>query len=282
MPLKFGLHGINSGSNANPESITRLAVAAEKAGFDSLSAGGHPFLSEKQSRIPPTLPTLDAALALAYVAASTRTIRLATGILLLPQYHPAILAKQVASLDVFSHGRFIFGIGVGWVEHEYEVLGLDYHDRGARADEYLRAMKVLWSEDRPTFRGKYVSFDSIRAYPHPVQKPHPPIVIGGNSPGADRRAVEQGNGWFGYGMNLEQTEKALAELKEVARRYARPAALGELEITIAPSIPIDLPTAEKFSKLGVHRLFLITPQNKTTQEIEQFIADVGNTLVGKV
>jgi probable F420-dependent oxidoreductase len=280
--LKFGLTSIHSGNNSNPENMLRAVLAAENAGFDSVWAGGHPFLSEKQSRIPPTLSLLDPIVALSYVAARTRTVRLGTGILLLPQFNPLILAKQLASLDVVSSGRLIFGVGVGWSEHEYEVLGLDYHNRGERADEYLEAMKVVWRDDKPVFHGRFVSFDSLQSLPHPVQKPHPPIVIGGNSPGAARRAIEKGNGWFGYGLNLEQIESAIAKLHEAEKRYTRPKELGELEISVAPSIPIDKPTAQKFAELGVHRLILIPPPNLNTPALEQFIENVGKTLVGKV
>jgi probable F420-dependent oxidoreductase len=280
--LKFGLASISAGPNSEPETMVRLAQAAESAGFDSIWAGGHPFLSEKQSRMPPNLRMLDSVVALAFIAAQTRTIRLATGIILLPQFNPLILAKELASLDALSGGRLIFGIGVGWSEHEYEVLGLPYNDRGKRADEYLQAIKVIWGEDKPVYHGRFVSFDSLQAYPHPVQQPHPPIVVGGNSPGAYRRAVEQGNGWYGYGLDLEETRRSVAGLREAAKGHPRPAALGELEITVAPHVPVDGATAQQFSELGVHRLILSPPQSVDSHAAERFIETVGSTLVGRV
>jgi probable F420-dependent oxidoreductase len=222
---------------------------------------------------------LDSVVGLAFIAAHTRTIRLGTGILLLPQFNPLILAKELASLDVLSGGRLIFGIGVGWSEHEYTVLGLSYHDRGKRADEYLRAINVIWSEDKPVYHGRFVSFDSLQAYPHPVQQPHPPIVVGGSSHGAYRRAIEQGNGWFGVGLDLEDTRRSVADLREAAKHYSRPAALGELEISVAPRVPVDRATAQQFSELGVHRLILAPPPNVDTPALEHFIETVGNTLV---
>lgn len=280
--LKFGLGALNSGVNSYPEKMIRIAQAAEKAGFESLWAGGHPFLSEKQSRMPPSMRMLDPIVTLTYVAAQTRTIRLATGIILLPQINPLILAKELASLDVISEGRLIFGIGVGWSEHEYEVLGISYHDRGKRADEYLKAIKVLWTEDRPAFRGKFVSFGDLQSLPRPVQKPYPPIIVGGNSAGTFRRAVKQGNGWFGYWLGPEEVAQSLAKLHEAEKRFTRPGGMDELEITITSKGPVDRSVAEQYSKLGVHRLILTPPQNVDISAIEDFIESAGKSLVGQV
>jgi probable F420-dependent oxidoreductase len=280
--LRFGLASINSGFNSSPERMARLAQAAEKAGFDSIWAGGHPFLSEKQTRMPPSLRMLDPIVALTFIAAHTQTIRLGTGILLLPQFNPVIAAKQLASLDVLSEGRLTVGIGVGWSEHEYEVLGIPYHDRGSRADDYLKAMKALWSQDKPVYHGKFVSFDGLQANPRPVQQPNPPIVIGGLSEEAYRRAVRQGNGWFGFGLDVEDTKRALAGLREAATRHSRPTELGELEISVAPRVPVDKATAQKFSELGVHRLNLMPPQDADEKVVEGFIETVGGTLIGQV
>ena len=174
------------------------------------------------------------------------------------------------------------GIGVGWSEHEYEVLGIPYRDRGSRADDYLKAMKALWSQDRPVYHGKFVSFDGLQANPRPVQQPNPPIVIGGLSEEAFRRAVRRGNGWFGFGLDLEDTKGAIAKLREASRKYTRPAELGELEITVAPRVPVTKATAQQFSELGVHRLNLIPPQDEDATVVERFIETVGSTLVGRI
>jgi probable F420-dependent oxidoreductase len=280
--LRFGLTSVHSGTNSYPAMMVRIAKAAESAGFDSIWAGGHPFLSEKQSRFPPALRLIDPIVALTFIAAHTRSIRLATGILLLPQFNPLILAKQLASLDVISGGRLIFGIGVGWSEHEYEVLNVSYKDRGKRADDYLSAMKVLWTAEKPAYHGPFVSFEDLQSYPHPARRPYPPIIVGGNSPKAYRRAIEQGNGWFGYGLDLDETARSVTDLRESAKQYSRPQALGELEISVAPSVIIDRTTAQKFSRLGVNRLVLIPPKNADILALEQFIGIVGNTLVGQV
>ncbi len=196
--LKFGLTSINAGATSYPETLIRIAQAAETAGFDSLWAGEHHVIATSSSTIPATSRYLNPVVALTFVAAHTRTIRLGTGILLLPQHQPLILAKELASLDVLSRGRLIVGIGVGWAEEEFEALGVPFRERGARTDEYLAAMRAIWSEEAPAYRGRYVSFQDVQAFPHPVQQPSPPIVVGGRAPGALRRTVEQANGWYGF------------------------------------------------------------------------------------
>lgn len=268
--------------NVNPDRIVRISQAAEKAGFESIWAGGHPFLSEKQSRFPASTPMLDPIVSLTFIAASTHTIRLGTGIVLLPQFNPVILAKELSSLDVLSGGRLLVGIGVGWSEHEYQVLGLSYHDRGRRADEYLRVMENLWGKERPNYRGEFVSFAELQALPRPVQKPYPPIIVGGNSPGTFRRAVRMGKGWYGFSLNPEEAAHAISGLRDAAKKYPRPPELGELEITVTPRGQVDAKVAEQYAKLGVHRLVLTSPQTPEVVEVEQFIQNAKDTLIGWV
>lgn len=280
--LKFGLSSINVGVSSYPETMVRIAQAAEAARFDTVWGGEHVVLSEAQSNIPPNSRFLDPVVALTFIAAQTRTIRLGTGVILFPQRNPLVLAKELASLDVLSGGRLIFGIGVGWSKQEYDALGVSFKDRGARADEYLAAMRAIWSETKPAYHGRFVSFADVQAYPHPLQQPYPPIVVGGRSSAALRRAVEQANGWFGWALDLDETSRIIAELREVAKRSTRPETLGELEISIAPRVPVDRTSAQQFAELGVHRLVLIPPRNVDTASVEQFIDTAGNTLVGHV
>jgi probable F420-dependent oxidoreductase len=280
--LKFGLTGINGGATSYPEVLVNLAQAAEAAGFDSLWAGEHSILAESSTRMPATRRLLNPLLALTFVAAQTRTIRLGTGVLLLPQHQPLILAKELATLDVLSNGRLMVGIGVGWSEEEYEALGVPYHDRGARADEYIAVMRAIWSEEKPAYHGKYVSFQGVQAYPHPVQQPAPPIITGGRAPAVVRRTIEQANGWYGFALDLDETAAVLAQLREAAKRYQRPATLGELEISIAPRVPIDKETAQSFAELGIHRLIFIPPPEKDAPSLVQWLTTLGETLVGQV
>ena len=280
--LKFGLTSINGGATSYPEALVRIAQAAETAGFDSLWAGEHHVLATSSSLIPATSRYLNPVVALTFVAAHTRIIRLGTGILLLPQHQPLVLAKELASLDVLSGGRLIVGIGVGWAEAEFEALGVPFHERGARTDEYLAAMRAIWSEETPAYHGKYVSFQGVQAFPHPVQQPNPPIVVGGRAPAVLRRAVEQANGWYGFALDLDEIANVLAELREAARRYHRPASLGELEVSVAPRVPLDKTTAQRFAELGVHRLILIPPRGMDAPALEQWVTTMGETLVGQV
>ncbi len=280
--LKFGLTSMNMGATSYPDALVRVAQAAETAGFDSLWAGEHSVLAESSERIPAISRILNPLVALTFVAAHTRTVRLGTGILLLPQHHPLILAKELASLDVLSGGRLIVGIGVGWAEAEFEALGVPFHERGARADEYLATMRAIWSEEKPAYHGQYVSFQGVQAYPHPVQQPTPPIVTGGRAPAVLRRTVEQAKGWYGFALDLDETAGVLAELREAAVHYHRPASLGELEISVAPRIPIDKETAQRFAELGVHRLILIPPWGKDAPALVQWITTLGETLIGQV
>jgi probable F420-dependent oxidoreductase len=280
--LKFGLSGINGGATSYPEALMGVVQAAEMAGFDSLWAGEHHVLAASSTTIPPTSRLLNPVVALTYAAAYTRTIRLGTGVLLLPQHQPLILAKELASLDVLSGGRLIVGIGVGWAEAEYEALGVPFHERGARADEYLAAMRAIWSEGTPAYHGRYVSFQDVVAYPHPVQQPAPPIVVGGRAAAVLRRAVEQANGWYGFALDLDETTALLAQLRQAAQRYQRQASLGELEISVAPRAPLDKDTAARFADLGVHRLILIPPGGMDAPALEQWVKTIGETLVGQV
>jgi probable F420-dependent oxidoreductase len=280
--LKFGLTGMGGGVTSYPQALVQISQAAEAAGFASLWAGEHIILHESSTRIPATTRLLNPLLALTYMAAHTKTIRLGTGVLLLPQHEPLLLAKELATLDVLSGGRLMVGIGVGRSEGEYEALGIPYNERGARADEYLKAMRIIWSEENPVFHGKYVSFQGVQAYPHPIQQPNPPIITGGRAPAVIRRTIEQADGWYGYAYDLDETTAVLAELRAAADRYQRPDSLGELEISIAPRIPIDKETAQRFAHLGVHRLIFIPPPAKDAAALAQWVTSVGETIVGQV
>src|SRR4030095_15306611 len=201
--MKFGLFGINFGACADPESARRIAQAAEEGGFESLWTGEHvvpPAPQAPPSPSPPDEPYLDPAVALAHLAAHTKTIRLGTGIIILPQRNPVVLAKELASVDVVSNGRLIFGLGIGYLKAEFDALGIPFDSKGARSMEYLQAMQAVWTQEQPAYQGKFVSFSKIQTKPQPVQKPHPPVVIGGHTPEAFRRAVQYANGWYGFAL----------------------------------------------------------------------------------
>jgi probable F420-dependent oxidoreductase len=278
--MKFGLYGLHKGSSAEPETLHRQARLAEDAGFESLWVGDHvalPFGADN----PPDEPRLEAVVALSHLAAVTTGVRLGFGLIVLPQRQPVLMAKQISSIDVLSKGRLIVGIGVGYEELELRALGASLADRGARTDEYLSAMRALWDEPTPRFEGRFVSFSDVIERPRPLQQPHPPIVIGGHSPAAYRRAIESGNGWYGWELDLEQTAQALSGLREAASRDERPAELGQLEITITPPGTPDLDTTRRYAELGVHRL-AVQPSTTQGEAMDELISVVGGTLIGRV
>lgn len=279
--MKLGLFGLHRGSSADPETLGRRARMAEEVGFESLWVGDHIALPVDASGDPPTQNRLEAVVALTYMAALTSRVRLGLGVLVLPQRQPVLLAKQLTSLDVLSNGRVIVGIGVGYVEPELRALGATLADRGPRTDEYLAAMRALWDEPAPSFEGRFVSFAGVLQRPRPVQLPHPPIVIGGHSPAAYRRAVETGSGWYGWELDPEQAARAAAGLRQASSRYERPPLLGEIEITITPPGVPDLDTVRRYAEAGVHRL-AIHPQTMEGSAIDELITTVGETLAGRV
>jgi len=285
--MKFGLFSTNAYACSYPDVVAGVARAAEAAGLESLWGGEHVVLPDPQAPPSPMAPQdriLDPIIALTYCAAVTTRVRLGTGIIILPQRNPLVLAKELASLDALSNGRLIFGIGVGYLQPEFRALGAPYEQRGAVTDDYLAAMQAIWSQTKPAYQGRFVSFADIQAHPQPVQRPHPPIVVGGRTAAAFRRAVQQGNGWYGFGLDVDGTAQALAGLRTAAQQYARPAHLGPLEISITPGrgAGVDLATAEKFTALGVHRLILMPSPRLDGAGLERYVDDVGTRLVGKV
>jgi probable F420-dependent oxidoreductase len=257
--MKFGLFGINMGPCAAAPVVLRVAQAAEAHGLESVWTGEHVVLPDPQvppSPSAPETPFLDPAVALAYVAAGTKTVRLGTGIIILPQRNPLVLAKELASLDVVSNGRLIFGLGIGYLKPEFDALGIPFSHKGARSIEYLEAMLAMWTQARPAYHGRFVNFDGIQAFPRPVQQPHPPIVIGGATPEAFHRAVMHANGWYGFALDLDKTARCIEGLRTAHSQCERPAALGALEISVTPAAKLDADTAKRFADLGVHRLII--------------------------
>jgi probable F420-dependent oxidoreductase len=285
--MKFGLFSINAYACCDPTVAARVARAAEAAGFESLWGGEHVVLPDPQappSPMAPHEPILDPVVALTYCAAVTTRVRLGTGIIILPQRNPLVLAKELASLDRLSNGRLIFGIGVGYLEPEFRALGAPFAHRGAVTDEYLAAMRAIWSQDKPAHSGRFVSFANVQAHPQPLQRPHPPIVVGGRTPAAFRRAVMRGQGWYGFALDPARTAEALAGLREAAKSAERAPDLGPLEISVTPArgTTVDEATAAAYAALGVHRLILMPPPKLDAAGLEGFVADVGTRLVGKV
>jgi probable F420-dependent oxidoreductase len=281
--MHFGLFAINMGVCAEPHVAVRAAQEAEAAGFESVWTGEHVVLPDPHvppSPLPPEYPLLDPAVALAFIAGQTRNIRLGTGIIILPQRHPVVLAKELGSLDVVSGGRLLFGLGIGYLQPEFDALGVSFEHKGPRAIDYLQAILALWTQPQPAYAGRFVSFANIQAMPRPVQKPHPPIIIGGHTPAAFRRAIQYGNGWYGFALDFDQTAQCLNGLREAQRRYGRPQALGALDITVTPSERLSPETVQRYADLGVQRLVLYR-RAQTEAALLEFIAKTAATVIGK-
>ena len=258
--MDIGYFGVNVGAFDNADAITRLATTAEGVGFESLWTGEHVVLIDPQeapSPVPPHSPLVDTIATLAFIAAKTEKIKVGSGIILLAQRNPIVLAKELAGIDVLSKGRLLFGVGVGYVEGEFDALGIPYAERGPRVTEHIEVIRTLWTQEKPAFAGQFTSFSGIQSRPLPVQKPHPPILVGGMSPPALRRAVAQGDGWYGFFQDVAATAAMLRALEETAKQVERPAGLGKLSITVTPPGPVDADTARRFEDLGVDRLVLM-------------------------
>jgi probable F420-dependent oxidoreductase len=274
--MLLGLVHVNMGSMSRPEGLAEAARTAEEAGFESVWAGEHTVLPDPQvpaSPVPPQDPMLDSLLALTWAAAHTATIRLATGIVILPQHNPLVLAKQVASLDVLSEGRMMLGVGAGYLEPEFAAVGANFADRGAVTDEYLDAMESLWYDEHPEYHGRFADFGGVDAHPRPVQQPIP-LITGGHSGPAYRRAVARAHGWYGYWLTPEQVATSLAGLRAAADEVGRPADLGELEISVTPRGRMTPERAAEFAATGVDRLVVLAPPDAdgTTRTIETVAA----------
>ncbi len=197
-----------------------LAENAEMLGFDSIWISDHVVLPTKyEGRFSNVL--YDPFVLLASIAAKTKKISLGTSIIIVPYRNPIVVAKMISTIDLLSEGRIVLGVGPGWMEEEFNILGIPFNERGQRTDEYINIFKEVWEKDEPQFEGEFYSFSKIKFYPKPIQKPHPPIWIGGISKKAIERAVDQGNGWHPVWLSPDQMEKKIGYLKRIAKEQGR-------------------------------------------------------------
>jgi len=211
---------------ATPEIIRHAAVRAEQLGYDSVWVSDHVVVPRANvSNFGETV--FDPLVTLAVIAGATTRVRLGTTVLIVPYRQAVVTAKMISSLDALSGGRFVLGIGAGWVAAESAMLGVPFAERGAMTDEHLRAMRELWTSEAPRFAGKYTQFSELHFAPRPVQKPHPPIWVGGHSKAALRRTVELGAAWHPINRPVDELRAGVAELRRIgqARGRAVPPAL---------------------------------------------------------
>jgi probable F420-dependent oxidoreductase len=272
-----------------PAAIAAIAHKAEETGFESLWVPEHLiFPVEYKSRYPygstgrmPGLagaPMHDPMVVLAYVAALTTRIKLATGVFVVPLRNAIATAKSIASLDVLSGGRFLFGIGVGWLAEEFERVGMDFHDRARRTREYVALMKQLWTSEDPVFHGRTINLEGVKFAPKPVQT-CPPLIFGGHSEASFKRAAQLGDGWYGIGHSIEELERTIARLREHERLAKRERPL-EVTVALRHGRQLTLDDVKRMAAIGVDRMLVGGPQ--PTQEMLASIEHLGAELVAKV
>ena len=264
--MKIGLFGVNMAREDAPESLLPLVAKIEALGFESVWTGEHVVIpKEYVSRYPYNntgkigvameTPFTDPLVTLSFVAAHTTRLKLATGITILPQTNPLLLAKQVASLDHLSGGRVLLGLGVGWLAEEFRAMGVPFENRGKRFDDYLDAMKKVWSGKLTEHQSKFLDWSGFKSFPLPNQRPHPPIIIGGHSPAALQRTVQMGDGWFGFTQDATNLAEIVFKLRIAAEAIDRDP--NSIEITaLWRDYKLGMDSLETFRQIGVSRLLV--------------------------
>jgi probable F420-dependent oxidoreductase len=261
--MKIGLAPL-----ADAETIGDIARAAEAAGFHSLWVPEHvvlfdedqyrsryPYTDDGRLRVGAEPAILDPLLTLGYLAGITSTIRLGTGICLLPQRNPVYSAKEVATADQLSGGRVDFGVGIGWLREEFAALQVPWPNRAGRTAEYVKVLQTLWMDPVSEFEGEFYSLPPVRQYPKPVQKPHPPIIFGGESDAALQRVAAMGQGWYGYDLGIEEATERIGVLKGMLDANGRSPA--EIEISVNPfRRRVDPDTLAQYREAGADQVIL--------------------------
>jgi len=265
--MKFGLFFANSGPFSNPETFEVLVRTSDEVGIESIWTVEHvvvpvgyesqyPYSKTGRMPGPEDSAIPDPIVPLAYAAAITKNLLLATGIVILPQRHPAYVAKEFASLDLLSNGRAIAGVGIGWLEEEFDVIGVPFKERAARTEESVRAIRSLWSEKPEPFEGEFFRWPAVESNPKPVQPGGVPIVIGGHVEGAARRAARIGDGFFPAKGGLDTLPKLFDALSDECAKVGRKP--SEIELSAAGA-DLDSDTIKRYEDIGVSRLVIMPP-----------------------
>jgi probable F420-dependent oxidoreductase len=272
-------------SRQRSEAIATDVCQAEKLGFESAwiaehlimpvkQASAYPYTADGRFPAPPDAPFHDPLLTLAYVAALTTRIRLATGIFVVPLRNAFATAKAIATLDNLSQGRVIFGVGIGWLKEEFEAVGMKFEDRALRTREYLELMIELWSKSDPLYKGRTVATQGMKFMPKTVQQPHPPIVFGGTSEPALKRTVKLGDGWYGIAHSLDETRTLISRLGEYARAAGRTRPI-EITLSLRTGKPLTADDVRRMAELGVDRTLAGHPVKALEgSELERFRAEI--------
>ncbi len=285
--MDFGIVFANIGPAVQPEHAAALAQLAEENGFDSLWTVEHvlvpadyqseyPYSPNGRMPGPEESPIPDPLVWLTYVGAVTKRIKLATGVLILPQRNPLVLAKEVATLDVLSGGRVMLGVGVGWLREEFDAIGVPFEERGARTDEYVAALRALWTQDEATFKGQFTAFERAKSFPKPVRGTVP-IVVGGHTKPAARRAGRLGDGFFPARTSPEELSELLDEMRKAAMDAGRDG--DAIEVTAGGSMDVD--GIKRFADLGVRRI-VIPPLGFDVETLKAQLGNFADNVIAKV
>lgn len=258
----------------NPHFFLEVTLEAEQLGYESvwlpehlvfpMEMGGSPFPGDDHPPVPPSTPVFDAFAYLSYLAGHTRTIRLGTNVYLLGLRHPFVAARAIQTLDIVSEGRAEIGVGAGWLREEWTAAGLDPRTRGRRLDEALSVCKRLWTEDVVAHDGEFYSFEAVMFEPKPVQRPHPPIHVGGESEAALHRAARSGSGWLGLHHDFASVTKPVRRLHTLLAEYGREDEAFEIIVGATVESRDD---ALRWQDAGVTRI-ITSPWRRSPEAVE--------------
>jgi len=250
-----------------PQRMAAIAQRAEELGFESVWVPEHlvfpvdiqskyPYSPDGAAPINPATPLLDPFILLAQVAALTSRIRIGTNIYLVPLRHPLTTARMAMTLDLISGGRLSLGVGAGWLAEEFAAVDVEFASRGARTRECVRAIRALWTEDEPEFHGRFFSFGPVKFEPKPVQKPHPPILFGGESPAGLRRAAALGDGWYGVRHTPESARPQVEQLRAELAAAKRADVPFEITVSVGHA-DLDHDDLRRYAEAGVDRIVVL-------------------------
>lgn len=288
--MKFGIGFATIGASMDPGGLANLAKTAEELGYESIWSVEHPAIPEDyvsaypysptgRIEAPSEAPLPDPFTPLAYAAAVTTRLRLATGVCILPQYHPIQLAKICGTLDTLSRGRLMLGVGVGWLREEFDALNHDFDNRAARARESVAGMRSLWTDSPSEFHGRFFDWPPVYSSPKPVQQGGVPIHVGGHTELAAKRAARYGNGFFPAVPGPE----ALAPLLDTMRAECDKLGRDPDEIEISAGATQNLSTAviRGYEKLGVSRVFVV-PTGSTQEEVRDGLVRYADSVMAEI
>lgn len=264
--MDIGYFGVGIGPLTTPEWVKPVAVTAERLGFSSIWAPEHVVLLEQYGSkypysagefpMPTDTPFGDPFTTLAYAAAATSKIKLATGICLVPEHNPLVLAKTVATLDRLSGGRFILGVGIGWLAEEFQALGLSFDRRAQRTREYIDVMRKLWREAKSAHKGEFVSFPEVQSYPKPHNNRSVPVWFGGETPPALRRVGEYGDGWIGFNLMPADAATKIRRIEEILKASGRKR--SDVYLSVSPyGKPITADDLKRYRDAGADEVVLV-------------------------